>query len=679
VRKLSQPILDRSICGDLSAAKTREWLETNGLGSYASSTILGLNTRRYHGLLVAATQPPAGRMVLLSKMEETVVVGTSRYDLSTNRYPGAIHPAGYQFLKQFRLDPFPTFVYDLDGLQVEKRVFMVHGRNRLVIEYECRNGTERPRPEWALELRPLIAFRDFHSMTRRNDLINPAFTMEAGTVRLAPYPGVPPLYLAFGDARIEATGYWYFNFEYEIECERGFDEKEDLFNHLVARYSLGPGASVSVIASLEGSQECDTSVLRRREIERRVALRGSAHRADPFIASLMTAADQFIVRRSGLDTIIAGYHWFGDWGRDTMIALPGLTLATGRVDVARGVLETFARHVDRGMLPNRFPDNSGSPEYNTVDATLWMFEAVRAFVAQTDDWAFVDARLYDILADIIEWQRRGTRFGIKVDVDGLLAAGVGGSQLTWMDARVGDVEVTPRCGKPVEIQALWYNALRIMESFSRRRGHAQQADGYAGMAEQAAASFNAAFWNDSDDCLYDVIDREMRDGSLRPNQILAVSLPHSMLESRRAKAVVAVVERELFTPRGLRSLAKGDPRYRARYVGTPAERDGAYHQGTVWPWLLGAFFTAWLKVHGADDVSRATVHGWLSEIDEHLSEAGLGQISEIFDGDAPHQPRGCIAQAWSVAELLRVAMDVTPLDATRVKTRVTGRRTGRHS
>jgi predicted glycogen debranching enzyme len=653
---------DRSTCRDLSAALRREWLETNGIGGYASSTIVGLNTRRYHGLLVAATRPPLGRMVLLSKLEETIVVGGHRYDLSTNRYPGVIHPAGYELLQEFRLDPFPTFVYQAEDVQIEKRVFLVDGENTVVIEYDFRRLDHGARTELTFELRPLIAFRDYHSTIHGNNALNPAFVVEGGRVILTPYQGVPSLYMAFGRGQIESVGNWYYDFERDAEVERGFVDNEDLFNPLVSKYALRPGDSVSVIASLSSYESIEGRDLRQLEIQRRAELVSSSPYSDRLITSLVSAADQFIVQRGELETIIAGYHWFGDWGRDTMVALPGLTLSTGRAAVARGILEVFARHVDQGMLPNRFPDDGSSPEYNTVDAALWMFEATQAYVNHTHDWAFVEAKLYDSFAGIIEWYQRGTRFGIAVHVDGLVHAGEPGSQLTWMDAKVGDIVATPRHGKPVEIQALWYNALRIMEAFARKLGKSGESANYAEMAELARRSFNDTFWYADGGYLYDVVDGDRRDISLRPNQILAVSLTHSMLDPDRARAVIGIVARELLTNRGLRTLAVKDPRYRGRYVGDAATRDTTYHQGTVWPWLAGPFFMAWLKVHNSDKASRAAVRAWLSQFEEHLNEAGLGQVSEIFDGDAPFEARGCIAQAWSVAELLRVAVALADLD-----------------
>jgi predicted glycogen debranching enzyme len=648
--------------------RTKEWLETNGIGGYASSTILGLNTRRYHGLLVAAIAPPAGRMVLLSKLEESVVLNGRRYDLSTNRYPGVVHPSGYLFLSEFQIDPFPRFAFRVEDVEIEKRVFLVHGENTVVIEYEFRG------PGCKFELRPLIAFRDYHATTRRNDALNPAVQNEGGVATLTPYAGLPSLHIAHDATEVRATGDWYFNFEYDIELERGFTDREDLFNPFVAHYDASPDRTVTIIASTERHQVAEARSMRQRELERRAAVVAASPSSDSLTTSLVAAADQFIVKRGELETVIAGYHWFSDWGRDTMIALPGLTITTGRCDIARNILLTFARYVDQGMLPNRFPDHGETPEYNSVDATLWMFEAVRAYAEHTNEWDFVRDNLYGVLTGIIDWHRRGTRFGIRVDTDGLLHAGEAGVQLTWMDAKVGDLVVTPRRGKPVEVQALWYNALRIMESFAERYGDTERQKAFVTMADRACGSFNAAFWNAAEGCLYDVID-DARDNSLRPNQILAVSLPYSMLDfeanhglnvgarapaltlgaSPRAKAVVATVERELLTPRGLRTLGAKDRRYRGRYTGDPFSRDTAYHQGTVWPWLAGPFFTAYLKVHDWDQDSRTRVKAWLAQFETHLTEAGLGQVSEIFDGDPPFTPRGCIAQAWSVAELLRLA------------------------
>ncbi len=645
---------------EFERARKFEWLETNGLGGFASSTVPGMNTRRYHGLLTAATRPPVGRVLLLSKLEEVLVVNGDRYELSVNQYPGVIHPAGHRYLCEFRLDPMPTFRYAAGGVEIEKRVFMVHGENTVVIEYELLSC---PAEGCTLELRPLIAFRDYHGTTHRNDSLQAGVTLEKGMASVAPYPDMPRLFMANNAVHAEAAGDWYNNFEYEIERERGLDFREDLFNPLLLRFSLRPSVHATVIASTWSRAAADAPNLRAAEIARRLAIAAMAPSEEPFVRDLTLAADRFIVQRDELKTVIAGYPWFSDWGRDTMIALPGLTLVTGRFEIARDILLAFARGVDRGMLPNRFPDAGEAPEYNTVDATLWYFEAVRAYLAYTGEFEFVRAQLLPTLRDILDWHLRGTRYGIHMDSDGLLACGEAGVQLTWMDAKIGDWVVTPRSGKPVEIQALWYNALRIAADLTRREGQARQADSFDQLAARAQASFLAQFWNESERCLYDVVDGGQRDGSIRPNQIFAVSMHHQILPLDRARRVVEVVERELLTPVGLRSLSPRDSRYKGRYEGGVFERDSAYHQGTVWQWLMGPFLTAYCKVNPD---SRAQAAAWLTAMHGQLGQAGLGQVSEIADGDEPHRARGCIAQAWSVAELLRAAVeDVYPRQISR--------------
>ncbi|HWO37848.1 MAG TPA: amylo-alpha-1,6-glucosidase, partial [Candidatus Acidoferrum sp.] len=452
---------------------------------------------------------------------------------------------------------------------------------------------------------------------------------------------------------------WYRNFEYQVERERGLDFTEDLFNPCVLSFDLRPGAGAAVIASTEPHDAASADEYRQVEISYRASIVTQASIKDDFVEALTVAADQFIVARGKQKTIIAGYHWFSDWCRDTMIALPGLTLTTRRYDVARSILRSVARHVDRGMLPNHFPDTGDSPEYNTVDATLWFFEAVRSYLAHTDDLDFVGNELYGVLTEIVSSHVDGTRFGIKVDSDGLLNSGEPGVQLTWMDAKLGDWVVTPRRGKPVEIQALWYNALCVMQDIAPRLGDEISNNRYRAMAALTGSSFNRLFWNEESSCLYDVINNGSLDASIRPNQIFAVSLRHTMLGPERAKRVLHVVQQHLLTPYGLRTLAPSDPQYCGRYTGDQTNRDGAYHQGTVWPWLMGPFLTAYIKVHGRSEPARRQAALWLSDLTDYLSDSGLGHIPEIFDGDEPHRPAGCIAQAWSVAELLRaVAEDV---------------------
>lgn len=656
------------LCRDLAAARSREWLETNGLGGFASGTLAGLHTRRYHGLLVAATQPPVGRAVLLAKLEETLIVNGTRYELSANQYPGAVHPQGFQFLKEFRLDPFPTFVYAVGGVTLTKTIFMPHGANSTVLQYALEVGPDAP--ECQLELLPLLAGRDYHSLTGENAALDPSFQSDADGLRVQPYAAWPPLYLAHAAQRVEATGFWYRSFEYEAERERGLDFQEDLFNPCRLHFALTPDAPVALIASTEPQSVAEVAALEQRERARRAALVAPFAERDELVQQLARAADQFIVARTygqigeqtAGQTVVAGYPWFSDWGRDTMIAFEGLTLATGRYDAARQILRAFAANLDQGMLPNRFPDAGEVPEYNTVDATLWYVEAVRALLAHTQDYEFVRAELYDKLREILTWHERGTRYQIGVDAaDGLLHAGEPGVQLTWMDAKVGDWVVTPRHGKPVEIQALWFNALCVLAELAERFGDEATQQHCVARAAQVKASFAAQFWNEAAGCLYDVVNDDVVNGtdcdaSLRPNQILAVSLPHAVLEGARAQQVVATVERELLTPYGLRTLAAHDPRYVAHYTGGIQSRDGAYHQGTVWPWLLGPFFTAYLKMNGKSAAAQQQVRAWLAAFNEHFRAAGLGQVSEIFDAEAPHAPRGCIAQAWSVAELLRIAL-----------------------
>jgi predicted glycogen debranching enzyme len=645
---------NKETCGNLDAALRREWLETNGLGGFASSTITGLNTRRYHGLLVAATQPPVGREVLLSKLEETLLIDGEAFDLSSNRYPGVVHPQGFRYLTNFRLDPFPIFTYEVEGIVIEKTVFMVYGENTTVVQYELK-GTNRSQPSKSLrlEIRPLIAFRDYHSTTHANSGLNGAVEQGPELAAVAPYPGLPTLYFAHNAMELQKTCDWYRNFEYDVERERGLDFAEDLFNHFILRFDLLSNGQASIVASIEHRDVARVSQYRQAEIKRRRTATQTSPLKDEFARALSAASDQYIVARDDKKTIIAGYHWFSDWGRDTMISLPGLTLPTGKHDVARSILSTFARHVDQGMLPNRFPDAGETPEYNTVDATLWFFEAARAYLAYTGDEEFVRAELYPVFTDIISWHTRGTRYGIKVDASGLLASGEPGVQLTWMDAKVGDWVVTPRRGKPVEIQALWYNALCIMEELAPQFGDDAGQKRYRNMAAMANWAFNRLFWNEKDNCLYDVVNDGPPDASIRPNQIFAISLPYTMLSPDRARRVVEKVREHLLTPYGLRSLAPSDPQYRGRYRGGPVERDGAYHQGTVWPWLIGPFITAYVKVNGARDVARRQAAEWLLPLQDHLSDAGLGHISEIFDGDLPQRPGGCAAQAWSVGEVLR--------------------------
>jgi predicted glycogen debranching enzyme len=647
--------LTKDILQNFEAATSREWLETNGIGGFACSTAIGLNTRRYHALLTAAMRPPSGRVVLLSKVDESAIIDGRRYDLSTNQYSGAIHPLGYRNLEQFRLNPFPIFTFSADGVRIEKLVFMVHGQNATVIQYRVR---EPRTPSVQLELRPLIAFRDYHALTQENGTLDQTVRLHDDKLAsVRPYPDHPTLYFAHDADKVVSQGYWYKNFEYALERERGLDYIEDLFNPLTLSFDFGARQTVTLIASTKTLDVASAGTLLQQEVDRRSRIVSNVGAEDDLVRTLTAAAEQYIAGRGDQKTVIAGYPWFTDWGRDTMIALPGLTLVTGHDEIARSILCEFARHVDRGMLPNRFPDAGETPEYNTIDATLWYFEAVRSLLQHTADYLFVRTHLYSVLVDTIEWHIRGTRYGIKMDADGLIESSDPNVQLTWMDARIGDWVVTPRNGKAVEIQALWYNALRTMSDIAQQIGNSADAQKYSGLADLAQHSFNQLFWNEEAACLYDVVLDDQKDASMRPNQILAVSLTHSMLSKERATAVVRAVERDLFTPYGLRSLSPADSRYRRHYEGDSFARDGSYHQGPVWAWLLGPFVDAYVKVNGNGPKVQDQIRTWLQKFSNHLTEAGLGHVSEIFDGVSPHRPRGCFAQAWSVAEILRAVVD----------------------
>jgi predicted glycogen debranching enzyme len=644
-----------NICGDIYESTSREWLETNGIGGYAASTISGVHTRRYHGLLTAAADPPLGRIRTLSKFEEVLIIGGLEFPLTTNRYPGKFHPQGFQNIESFRLDPFPVWNYYFEqfGIGVEKKIFMVHGENTVVCRWSLIPGLKTVDAEITLELRPLLAYVDYHSMRQASVDVDQSFIATKNCVWMRPVAGAPEIYFNHNAARVVETGDWYRNFEYAIEEERGFDHREDLFQPFGMEFDLKLRPAVAIVSTRQINYR-DADFFEESEVARREDLCEIAGADDEMKKRLVLAADQFIVSRGGGQTVIAGYPWFSDWGRDTMIALPGLTLSTNREGIAKGILKEFSKHISEGMIPNRFPDEGEMPDYNTVDATLWFFEAARAYAEKTGDLDFIRQDLYEHFREIIRIHRSGTRYGIKVDDDGLLNAGVEGVQLTWMDAKYGDEVFTPRIGKPVEIQALWYNALRTMESFAKEFRDKKRARKYERFAKEARASFNRQFWNAEAECLYDVIRADQADGSIRPNQIFAVSLKHSMLSHFRAKKVVQTVERELYTPFGLRTLSPSDPRYRSIYIGSPYERDSAYHQGTTWAWLMGAFIDSLRKTYPKGRKLNRYIDRIFETYLKHTEQAGIGQISEIFDGGEPHSPRGCFAQAWSVAEVLRV-------------------------
>jgi glycogen debranching enzyme len=732
----AHPVVDfgGEICGSLESATEREWLVTNGLGGYASGTIAGILTRRYHGLLIAALQPPGGRTLLVSKFDEVLSYDGRNYELGANRWSDdSISPRGFRLIERFRLEgTTPVWTFTCADALLEKRVWMQDGANTTYVRYEMLRGAAGAAD---IEIKALVNYRDFHHTTTAGNCEIQVTPVERG-LRVDPHFGSQPqqgahqnggeggvgganggdaantFYLFCDSAQAEARSEWYRNFELSEENARGLDHQEDHFLAGIFRAHLVVGQSLTLVLSTDSQASSAANAVGRsstRALARAVLAAQSASAktasiaeaasntktttgtkttlpartpaaaraafeerlleywvaaqpqasmdAPSWIRQLVLAAAQFPVRRElkadsedGAHTIVAGYPWFGEWSRDTMIALPGLTLETGRPDLARSILRNAAQFLDQGMLPNVFPERSGPgslAQYNTVDATLWYFEALRQYYVATSDKALLE-ELYEKLSEVIDWHVRGTRYGIQVDdADGLLHAGEGDSQLTWMDARVNGQAMTPRIGKPVEVNALWYNALRSMSRFSFALD--KPTAKYVSMAERVQKTF-ARFWNGDAGFCYDVVDGPSgNDASLRPNQILAVSLPESPLTEEQRRAVVDVCAQRLITPRGLRTLDSADPRYHGTYSGPPSQRDAAYHQGTVWAWLLGPFVLAHLRVYRNATLALS----FLEPISRNLLAYGVGSVGEIFEGDAPFKSCGAIAQAWSVGEVLR--------------------------
>jgi predicted glycogen debranching enzyme len=644
----------RAICGDLREAERREWWLANGLGGYAAGTIAGSLTRRYHGLLIAPAEPPLGRRLVWAKADAELVDGEQRWPLFTNRWGGGvISPAGYVHIESFHLDgTIPVWLFSIGLIRIEARIWLEPGANTAYVGWRLLPGSEAHWRPLSLNVRLMVNDRDHHSQTAAGE-IDPRLEREGAGLRLS-LRNVTLRLRACGGIIIP-TRQWIENFDLPLERQRGLPDRDNHLQVGEARLELAPGQWVGIVGSLEDdpSATLEPALQRRRNWQRVIldrVVRSVPELVDApdWIGQLLLAADSFIFARPlpdfpGGKSVIAGYPWFGDWGRDTMISLPGLTLATGRWDCARDILLTFARFVDRGMLPNVFPAAGDKPDYNTADATLWFFEAWRAYFETSGDRESL-ARAFPILAEIIEWHVKGTRYGICVDPeDGLLRAGEPDVQLSWMDAKLDDWVVTPRIGKPVEINALWYNALCVMGEFAEVLE--QPAGRYHELAERVRAGF-AKFHDEHTGALYDVIDGPTgSDASMRPNQILAVSLPHSPLAPHLQAQVVTICGQQLLTSYGLRSLSADHPDYKPHYSGHRRQRDGAYHQGTVWAWLLGHYALAEHRVHG--DAALA-----LQRVDamrDHLLDAGLGTISEVFDAEAPHLPGGAPSQAWSIA------------------------------
>lgn len=625
------------------AALDAEWLESDAVGGFASGTVAGYRSRRYHALLLTPRHPPTGRIVLVNGFEAWVKTAAGDFALSTQYYaPDVVHPRGLDSLVAFTPEPWPTWTFHGPaGTELVHECIVDRVDGSVLLAWHLARG-DAPA---TLQLRPLLSGRDYHALMRENAAFDFSACIAGGNVSWRPYSQLPAI-AALSNGAYLHDPLWFRNFLYREEAARGLDCIEDLASPGTFSFDLSRGEAVLVLRAGDGvGVDAPALAQRVRALE--------AARRKP-LAPLDRAVESYVVRRGGGHTILAGFPWFTDWGRDTFVAMRGLCIVRGRYDLAASILLAWAGTVSEGMLPNRFPDHGAAPEYNSVDASLWYVIAVHEFLDAARPQAQVRDMLLDACRAILDGYAAGTRYGIRMDGDGLLACGVPGVQLTWMDAKIGERVVTPRVGKPVEVQALWINALRCA-------GGSHDA-----IADRAQTAFRDRFWNAGAGCLYDVVDADHErgrvDASLRPNQILAVGgLPHALIDGEQARAVVVTVERELLTPMGLRSLAPRDPAYRGRYEGGAAQRDGAYHQGTVWPWLIAAFVDAWLRVEGDYPAQREEARRrFLAPLQAHLETAGLGHVSEIADGNPPHTPRGCPFQAWSLGELLRALARTAP-------------------
>lgn len=645
--------------------RSKEWLITNGIGGYASGTLSGANSRRYHGMLVASLNPPTNRKVLVGKVEESIALKRDhQIELSANQYPNAIHPKGHQYLATFEQNPLPTFRFEVNGHILEKSIFMVYGRNATIIEYKNLGTQSIP-----LAMTPFLVDRDYHGLFREGRVFDFYYEKIGEVLKIHSRYGAPPLYIKQTGGHFEETRYWIKNLEYEGEKYRGLDYYEDAnvigkFHHLLA-----PQKSCFLVMTTDPNiLESEPAALKKSELSRLKKLNPKGNK-DEFLRDLSIAADQFIVKRASTDSfsILAGYHWFTDWGRDTMIALRGLGIAVGRKKESQSILKTFFKNIDRGMLPNRFPDyDHDEVEYNTVDATLWLFVALYEYYQKFQDITFIKQN-FKYLTDIINHHFQGTRYNIHLTEQGFLWAGEEGVQLTWMDAKVGDYVVTPREGCAVEIQALWYNALMIYQFFHKELAlkispiSAQSAY----VAKHIKQYFSVYFYN-SKNYLNDVIvpneyvndatnPNKFADEAIRPNQIFVLSLPFNLLNKNEQKQVFSNVKKYLFTPLGLRSLNIDNPQFKPIYAGNQWDRDTAYHQGTVWSWLLGDYWLAYLKLNNCSAKAKTTVLNEMNALKHHFYQDNcINGISEIFDGENPKEGRGTVQQAWSVGALIMV-------------------------
>jgi len=633
----------------------KEWIVGNGLGGYASSTVIGANTRTYHGLLVASPEKSPGRFVLLSSLDEEITINEEVYRLATHKYPDTVFPSGFNYISKFILVPFPLWVYQSGDFTIKKKIFMIHNSNTTCILYTIRSRREGA----LLRIFPLVNSRNFHYTVRSGEL---SFTQKTNPTGVKLESSNGCTFSLSSNLSYHSDPKWYYNFEYDIEKKRGLNFQEDNFNpgYFESKLKLGTShffiaASTEDVSSLTLEQ---VEEFYTRETYRQNLLAFNSRLTEPFALKLLRATDPFIVKNpsSGESTVIAGYHWFSDWGRDTMISMPGLLLIPRRFEEAKSILKNFSRHCKRGLIPNAFLALGGEPIYNTVDASLWFIHTVGRYFAYTKDFLFL-SDVWDTLEEIIENYRKGTDFGIGMDSDYLIQQG---PQLTWMDAKIGEQALTPRAGKACEINALWYNALKTASSLGTHLG--KNTSTYETLAASVASNYENVFWNPETNCLFDIVYKgeegyEVKDPAIRPNQIFAVALPYTILSPEKEKAIVDRVEKDLLTPFGLRTLSSDNPLYKGHYCGDSVTRDAAYHNGTAWPWLLGAYVKAYRKVHNYSKESLEDMRALLQDFDIHLETAGIGTISELFDGDYPYTPGGCIAQAWSVAEILRAYVE----------------------
>lgn len=651
---LPQPFIIKPNEAQLDALLDKEWLLTNQLGAYAGSSVLGCNTRRYHSLLIASMLPPVERVATLATIMEHLHVGRETFSLATNEFADTFSPRGYQHIAEFRMGVIPSWRYQAGGVELLKEIVLAEDSNTVSVRYTLTGG------RCVLQLWPFAAMRDFHHLRKVHQPHQMLFeTAEGGITIEDRHQAISPLGIVC-PGNFDPAPQWWYKFCYRGELSRGMEGFEDLYTPGCFEVELTDGQSCQLTAWMgnQATVDFDATVARRKD--RMIELAGAMGDTDEPTRRLAISADAFVVKRQfksepSKATILAGYHWFADWGRDAFIALPGLLLSTRRFDLARQVFTTFASSISKGMIPNRFDDYGGPPHYNSIDASLWFIIAADRYVEATDDMDFWTSTLAPAAMKILQSYHEGTRFDIRADDDQLLTGGSPKTQLTWMDAKLGDEAITPRHGKAVEINALWHCAHRIM---ARRCSglDAAQASFYALRASAIASAFVQAFWNPSGKHLYDCITNEVGDPSIRPNQILAISLPHSPLDTVQQKDVLEVVKQHLLTPMGLRTLSPVDSRYRRKCAGSWEGRDRAYHQGTVWAWLMGPYIEAMVRANGYASESLQAAQDLLKPLDQHLNEAALGFVSEIFDGDPPHAPRGCVAQAWSVAELLRVKL-----------------------